>query len=131
MIGGNASGAIGTPGRLLTFALDGKATLPATPAPPSAPSTMKLDADPKKIEAGSLQYARWCMYCHGFGASSGGAIRDLRYSAESVFGSYPKIVLDGAYASTGMPSYKQWLSTDDVAAIRAYVISQRNRLASK
>jgi mono/diheme cytochrome c family protein len=75
-------------------------------------------------------YARWCVYCHGFGASGGGAIQDLRYSSESVFGAYPRIVLDGLYASAGMPSFKEWLSADDVAAIRAFIVSQRNRLAA-
>jgi quinohemoprotein ethanol dehydrogenase len=130
LIGGNVSGTHGVPGRLLTFAIDGKATLPAPPAAPSKPSTMTLNADAKVVEAGTFLYAKWCVYCHGFGASSGGAIQDLRYSNEPVFAAYPRIVLDGAYASTGMPSFKEWLSTDDVAAIRAFIVSQRNRLAA-
>jgi mono/diheme cytochrome c family protein len=91
---------------------------------------MTLDADQKTVDAGSVIYAQRCVYCHGFGASSGGSIQDLRYSSASVFVAYPKIVLDGTYVSAGMPAFKQWLSTDDVAAIRAYVISQRNRLAA-
>jgi quinohemoprotein ethanol dehydrogenase len=130
LIGGNASGTSGVPGRLLTFALDGKATLPAPPAAPSKPSPMTLNADAKTVESGTVLYARWCVYCHGFGASGGGAIQDLRYSSESVFGAYPRIVLDGLYASAGMPSFKEWLSADDVAAIRAFIVSQRNRLAA-
>ncbi len=130
LIGGNVSGTLGTPGRLLTFALDGKAALPAPPNPPAIPAPMTLDADQKTVDTGSVLYAQRCVYCHGFGASAGGAIQDLRYSTASVFASYPKIVLDGTYASAGMPSFKQWLSTDDVVAIRAFVISQRNRLAA-
>jgi quinohemoprotein ethanol dehydrogenase len=130
LIGGNASGTLGTPGRLLTFAVDGKATLPGPPAAPAIPAPMTLDADQKTVDAGSVIYAQRCVYCHGFGASSGGSIQDLRYSSASVFVAYPKIVLDGTYVSAGMPAFKQWLSTDDVAAIRAYVISQRNRLAA-
>jgi quinohemoprotein ethanol dehydrogenase len=31
LIGGNSSGTMGTPGRLLTFGVDGKAALPAPP----------------------------------------------------------------------------------------------------
>ena len=130
LIGGNTSGTLGTPGRLLTFAVDGKASLPAPPAAPATPTPMTLDADQKTVDAGSVLYAQRCVYCHGFGASSGGSIQDLRYSSASVFAAYPKIVLDGTYISAGMPSFKQWLSTNDVAAIRAFVISQRNRLAA-
>ena len=51
------------------------------------------------------------------------------HALEYGHGSYPKIVLDGTYVSAGMPSFKQWLSADDVAAIRAFVIAQRNRIA--
>jgi quinohemoprotein ethanol dehydrogenase len=128
LIGGNASGTRGTPGRLLTFALDGKASLPPAPAVPAMPKPMTLNADPKTIEAGSLLYAQYCVYCHGFGAAGGGAVQDLRFSAESTFASYPKIVLDGSFVAAGMPSFKPWLSAEDVAAIRAFVISQRNRI---
>jgi quinohemoprotein ethanol dehydrogenase len=128
LIGGNASGTRGTPGRLLTFALDGKASLPPAPAVPATPKPMTLNADPKTIEAGSLLYAQYCVYCHGFGAAGGGAVQDLRFSAESTFASYPKIVLDGSFVAAGMPSFKPWLSAEDVAAIRAFVISQRNRI---
>ena len=129
MIGGNPGPNKGTPGRLLTFALDGKASLPAPPAQAGPPAPITQTADAKTIEAGTALYATWCVYCHGFGATGGGAVQDLRYSAASVYGSYPKIVLDGTYVSAGMPAFKQWLSTDDVAAIRAFVISQRNRIA--
>jgi quinohemoprotein ethanol dehydrogenase len=128
IIGANASGERGTSGRLLTFALDGKAVMPPGAAPLAPPKPITLDADQKTIDAGSLLYATRCVWCHGFGASGGGPVQDLRYSADSVYAMYPKIVLDGSYASAGMPSFKQWLSADDVTAIRAYIISQRNRI---
>ncbi len=129
VVGGNANGQFGTPGRLLTFALDGKAEMPAGAAPMESPKPMTLTADAKTIETGSLLYATRCIWCHGAGAISGGPVQDLRYSKESVYENYPKIVLDGIYQSAGMPSFKQWLSADDVAAIRAYVISRRNAIA--
>jgi|SRR5579883_760161 len=128
LIFGNPSGHNGTPGRLLTFALDGKEKLPPAPGAPALPKPITQTADQKTIEAGSVLYATWCVYCHGFAAASGGSIADLRFSSESTFASYPKIVLDGSYVSVGMPSFKQWLSNDDVAAIRAFVISQRNKI---
>ena len=92
------------------------------------PQDAGLTASQQTVDAGSLQYAKWCMVCHGFGASSGGSMPDLRYSAPAVLSSYPQIVLNGASVSRGMPSFKEWLSTDDVEAIRAFVISQRNRI---
>jgi quinohemoprotein ethanol dehydrogenase len=129
LIGGNPGPNKGTPGRLLTFALDGKGVLPAPPRPAAAPTAMAVTADAKTVEAGSGLYAKYCVYCHGFGAIGGGAVQDLRYSSASVYSSYPRIVLEGAYTQAGMPSFKQWLSNADVTAIRAFVISQRNRIA--
>lgn len=131
MIGGNVADSKTVPGRLLTFALDAKATLPAPPPAPRTPAAITQTADEKTITAGSVLYARWCVFCHGFGASGGGPTPDLRYSSTAVFGSYPKIVLDGALTGAGMPAFKQWLTNDDVAAIRAFVISQRNGIAAK
>jgi hypothetical protein len=48
-----------------------------------------------------------------------------------VFEAYPKIVLEGSYRGMGMPSLRQWVSEADVAAIRAFVIAQRNRAAAQ
>jgi quinohemoprotein ethanol dehydrogenase len=128
LIGGNPGENRGTPGRLLTFALDAKGTIPAPPAKPSTPAPITQTADAKTVEAGTALYAKWCVYCHGFGAIGGGAVQDLRYSAASTFSMYPKIVLDGAYQQAGMPSFKAWLTADDVLAIRAFVVSQRNKI---
>ncbi len=129
LVGGSAGGK-GTPGRLLTFALDGKATLPSPPAPPAKPSAIASTADAKVVQAGAVIYARWCFVCHGMGAFSGGAIQDLRYSSKATFDRYPQIVLDGAYAKSGMPALKDWISADEVSAIREFIIAQRNRLAA-
>jgi quinohemoprotein ethanol dehydrogenase len=128
VVGGANASERGTSGRLLTFALDGKATMPPGAAPMANPKPMTLDADAKILEKGSVLYATWCVYCHGVAAISGGSIQDLRYSNESVYGNYSKIALEGIYQSAGMPSFKQWLNDDDVAAIRAYVISRRNAI---
>jgi quinohemoprotein ethanol dehydrogenase len=128
VVGGNPGTEHGTPGRLLTFVLDGKAQVPPGAPPVPAPKPVTLDADAKTIEKGSVLYATWCIYCHGAGVISGGPTQDLRYSNESVYGNYPRIVLDGSLQSAGMPGFGQWLNTDDVAAIRAYVISRRNAI---
>lgn len=129
LVGGNTTGTRGVPGRLLTFALDGKATLPAPPPSPPKPAPIALTADENTVQAGAALYVKSCFVCHGIGASSGGSIMDLRYSAEATFRQYPKIVREGAYVKAGMPAMKEWLSEADVEAIRAFVIAQRNRLA--
>jgi mono/diheme cytochrome c family protein len=56
-------------------------------------------------------------------------IPDLRYSQVQTFERYADIVLGGALASAGMPSFKETLSDADVAAIRAYVLSRRAQVA--
>jgi quinohemoprotein ethanol dehydrogenase len=131
LIGGRATKNDGVPGRLLTFSLDGKGSLPAPPPPPPPPAPFALDADPKTVRTGAALYARWCSVCHGFGAYSGGAIQDLRYSSEAVLRSYPKIILEGSYAGVGMPALKESIGPEEVDAIRAFVITQRNKAAAK
>jgi quinohemoprotein ethanol dehydrogenase len=131
IVGANASGEFGTPGRLLTFALDGKAPMPAGVAPMATPKSVTLTADQKTIDAGSALYATYCFACHGIGAVGGGATPDLRYSQPAILDAYPKIVLEGTNVSRGMPSFKQYLKAEDVAAIRAFVVSQRNKIAKK
>lgn len=127
---GGSNGQFKAPGRLLTFALDGKETVPVTSEARPKLTPLPLTADQKTIELGSLLYAKWCFVCHGAGAMSGGSLADLRYSSPQVFEAYPKIVLEGSFRGAGMPSLKQWVSEADVAAIRAFVISQRNRAAA-
>src|SRR4029079_14976161 len=83
------------------------------------------------IEKGSLLFAQWCGVCHGLGAAGGGATPDLRYSPANTFDSYRDIVLEGKYQGRGMPSLKKWLTTEDVDAIRAYVLTRRAALTEK
>jgi alcohol dehydrogenase (cytochrome c)/quinohemoprotein ethanol dehydrogenase len=54
---------------------------------------------------------------------------DLRYSAPAVFDRFQEIVLGGALANNGMPSFKQTLSEAELAAIRVYVLSRRALIA--
>ena len=124
---GGGNGQFKTPGRLLTFALDAKETVPIAPQTLPKLTALPLDADKKTIDQGAVLYAQWCFVCHGVGATSGGSLADLRYSAPAIFEQYPRIVLEGSFRGAGMPSLKQWVSASDVAAIRAYVIAMRNR----
>jgi hypothetical protein len=51
-------------------------------------------------------------------------------SKPEVFKLYKEIVLDGDYSSRGMPAFGKWLSTDDVEAIRPYIVKRRGNLAA-
>ena len=136
---GGAAGLINTPavgavkpgwGRILTFALDGKAILKAPffghKNPPRPAITAKQD--PQAVHAGGLLFNSHCFLCHGLNAVAG-PLPDLRYSSKEVLDSLPSIVLGGARASSGMPSYKKILSEEDVKAIRAYIIARAQEAA--
>ncbi len=122
------------PGRLLTFALNGKQQAPVVVAvqPAVPPAPIQSNASPEMIASGANMFAQYCAVCHGIAAlGGGGVLPDLKYSSAATLNSLQKIVLDGALLSEGMPSFKQSLKPEDVDAIRAFIISQRNGLTAK
>lgn len=124
------------PGRLLTFALNGKATLAqskpaANVAAPSLPA-IAFNAPKETVARGAGLFAQHCAVCHGLVAvGGGGVLPDLKLSQPAVFDKYQQIVLDGALAEAGMPAFKQALVAEDVAAIRAYILSLRQEMTQK
>jgi alcohol dehydrogenase (cytochrome c)/quinohemoprotein ethanol dehydrogenase len=85
-------------------------------------------ADAATIQHGFDAFHRNCTVCHGFFAESDLVVPDLRTVPKEIWGQYDAIVLDGALADGGMASFKDLLTKDDVAAIRAYVLSQAHLL---
>ena len=73
-------------------------------APKWRPTSFKYSW-PALLARGADLYASRCAMCHGGGASSGGAITDLRYSTEAVYGIFDEIVREGAYAGLRITSY--------------------------
>ncbi|MBS1791215.1 MAG: PQQ-dependent dehydrogenase, methanol/ethanol family [Acidobacteria bacterium] len=132
LTGGNL-GLPATSGRVLTFALNGKQQLPVIAAQTAAPpAAMELTASAEIIAKGGDLFARNCAVCHGIAAMGGGGVLpDLRFSKPATLNSLPKIVLDGALVSEGMPLFKYSMNAGDVEAIRAYVVSRRNELTAK
>jgi len=126
---GDAAAAAGVRnvGRLLTFRLGGTATLPAPPAPPTgAPlASAKLPKLDGAARQGEALYAANCAVCHGIAAVSGGVLPDLRHTSEEVNRNFETIVLGGARAKQGMPSFADRLTKADLTAIQAYLSSQR------
>jgi quinohemoprotein ethanol dehydrogenase len=132
LVGGtNPAGAHKAEGRVWTFVLDGSTPIEPQTSQPRLPLTaVSSGTSAAAVAQGQRLYAEWCSVCHGTGLSSSGSIADLRYSAPATFDAYPRIVLDGAYQSQGMPSFQGWLTADQVSAIRAFVISERVKLVS-
>jgi alcohol dehydrogenase (cytochrome c)/quinohemoprotein ethanol dehydrogenase len=112
--------------RVLTFALDGRATLAKTPAP----AARKLDppaqfADAATIEQGCILYHRTCYACHGASAVSGGVVPDLRFSPTIANpDAWKAVLIDGILSDAGMVSFKDTYTPQQIEAIRAYVIGQ-------
>lgn len=124
---------IGTPepppvqGRLLVFRLGGNARLaPLSTEARTRPAAIPVPAaSADTLMLGAITYARRCMACHGAEAASGGLAPDLRYSQAITFDRYDQIVMGGALAARGMPSFKQALMDNELAAIKAYVLTRR------
>ena len=94
----------------------------------TAPAPIAFEADAETIRKETVVYAQRCLPCHGVAAMAGGVVADLRYSAPSVFENFHEIVVGGSQVSLGMPSFKVWMTEEEVDAVRAFVLSQRGKL---
>ncbi len=111
------------PHRLLTFALDGKATLPDTPPPVQVTPVDDPDfvVDEAKAKDGGLLFAERCIVCHGLGAVAAGYAPDLRASPVALDRqAFSKVVRDGALELRGMPRYDE-LSDAELERLRHYL----------
>jgi len=82
-------------------------------------------APPEQIAAGAKLFTTYCARCHG-GAT---VLPDLRRSTPAVYRSYERILLEGALSERGMPRF-EYLDRPAVAALRAYLLDQRRKLAA-
>jgi quinohemoprotein ethanol dehydrogenase len=112
------------PRRLLTFALDGKATL--APSPPrdmtvKALDDPKLTLDPKDVAAGHDLYNS-CAACHGLNlVSSGAPAPDLRESPTALDPeSFWTVLHEGSLIQQGMPKFED-LTREQAMQIYAYI----------
>ncbi len=111
--------------RLVVFSLEGKAELPALPAP-AAPEPLEASSfksDPKRAEAGADAYNQ-CAFCHGFDAIAGGIAPDLRASSLVLsHEAFAEVVRGGAKRPRGMPSFDS-LSDEQLLALQHYIREQ-------
>ncbi len=113
-------------GRMLTFTLGGNAAFKA-PAfghkdPPPMPS-ITVNTSPQVVHQGELLFDDNCAGCHGAKAVAG-PLPDLRYASTQTLEGIQAIVLGGARAARGMPSFQKILTAEQVRAIQAYIVSR-------
>ncbi len=121
------------PRRVLTFVLDGKATVPPAPAPyrPVAADDADYRVDARLTEAGTRVYYQQCHICHAMNAVAAGIGPDLRASSvPSSAEAFDAVVRQGALMERGMPRFDQ-LDDTQVAALRQYVRSRTADLADE
>jgi quinohemoprotein ethanol dehydrogenase len=116
------------PRRLLTFVLDGTATLPPTPKPVlAAPIDGPLvEVDAVQVKEGATLFAQ-CQWCHGAGAIAGGGAPDLRASAVPLGAASFATVVRGGVEAKGMPKFEE-LSDRELEALRQYIRARARRV---
>ena len=112
-------------GRILTYKLGGKAELPtpevtylAVPTPPA------MDYTAEQQRHGQDLFHQYCAVCHGPGVGTAGPVANLMYAGQETHSIWDAIVVGGAYAEKGMPSFNHALTASDAQDIRAYVIER-------
>jgi quinohemoprotein ethanol dehydrogenase len=122
---GAKGGGLPNRSRVLAFALDGTASLPALPPTVARElNPLGLGAKAELVETGKAKFGRFCAACHGDAVHSAGLVPDLRYSAMLAPEAFTSVVRGGALESRGMVSFADVISEEDTEAIRNYVIAR-------
>jgi len=112
------------PARLLVFKLGANLELPPLPDAPPLAEPPPVRADETTIARGARVFAQTCASCHGQLAIGG--IKDLRYMTPETHAAFDRIVLEGVLEDKGMASFADLLTSEDAAAVHAYLISRAN-----
>ena len=109
------------PRRILTFTLDGKASLPMPPSPTPIIADAGYRADPQRSQRGSVLYGPRCYSCHGLPGRSGGTAPDFARSAVPQSAeAFTAVVRDGGLSTNGMPRFAE-LADDQLDDIRQFI----------
>jgi quinohemoprotein ethanol dehydrogenase len=120
------------PRHVLTFAINGKDTLPPFQLPPLvAPADPDFTLDVERVTQGAMVFAgASCLVCHGMNAIGGGAAPDLRYSPMIVSKeAFKAVVKEGALKGNGMPAFAQ-LPDESLEIIRYYLRARAKQTAA-
>ena len=110
--------------RVLTFAIDGKGTLPPRREPSPPPADPDFQPQPARLQAGYMGYAMHCLTCHGDMAVGIGNGPDLRRSATILDkDTFDQIVRHGLLEERGMPRFAEF-GDAKVEDIRQYLRSR-------
>ena len=108
--------------RLLVFKRGATGKLPVIETEEqSLPAHELAAAPPERVDQGRELFDVYCAVCHGGNAISGGLVPDLRYRITDLDPAWRSIVIEGALAVNGMPSWKDYLTPDEADAIKSYV----------
>lgn len=110
--------------RVLTFALDGTATIPrAIPAKPQAAPDPDFVSDAVAGRRGAVEFNR-CQTCHGISAVGGGTAPDLRTSGIPVSAeAFEAVVRQGVMVPAGMPRFEE-MTDRQMDDLRQYIRAQ-------
>jgi quinohemoprotein ethanol dehydrogenase len=118
--------------RVLTFALDGKATLPpALTAIPPAIEDPGFKHDARSAAAGEMVFDQSCLICHGQDAVGAIHAPDLRRSAIPLSDeAFTAVVRGGLLTPKGMPTFAE-LTNEQLANLREYIRTRAAKLRNR
>ncbi|WP_416053042.1 PQQ-dependent dehydrogenase, methanol/ethanol family [Cupriavidus basilensis] len=110
------------PGTVYTFAVGGKAPMPAFVQYRAGELLSGVKYDPANVAAGTALYVSNCVLCHGVpGVDRGGNIPNLGYMNTAYIQNLDKFIFKGPAMARGMPDFTGKLSADDVEKIKAFI----------
>ena len=111
-----------SPGTVYTFAIDGKAPLPAFVKYQTEGLLAGVKYDPKDVPEGTAIYVAACATCHGVpGVDKGGNVRNLGYVSKETIANLKDFVFKGPFRDQGMPDFSGKLTEADVVKIQAFI----------
>lgn len=110
------------PGTVYTFAVGGKAPLPAFTKYQIGNLLTGVKYDPAHVPEGTSLYVGSCATCHGVpGVDKGGNVPNLGYVSTETIANLKDIVFNGPFKDKGMPDFTGKLTEADVVKIQAFI----------
>jgi quinohemoprotein ethanol dehydrogenase len=121
-----------TSGAVYTFALGGKAKLPAFVDYQLSDLLSGVEYKSEDVSAGGALYLSNCAFCHGVpGVQKGGNIPNLGYVPAAVIANLDTFVFSGPLLQQGMPDFSGKLSSADVEKLKAYIQGSADAIRPK